>query len=84
MNFKDININEAAFIHPSSIIYGKVRLGKGSSIWPNVVIRAEMHEVEIGSHTNIQDFSMIHVGAATGTYIGNYCSVTHHYTIHDC
>ncbi len=80
----DLNIDKTAFVHKSSKIYGKVKIGYGSSIWPNVVIRSEMHEVVIGSHTNIQDFSMIHVGASTGTYIGNHCSITHHCTIHGC
>jgi len=80
----DVIIDNSAFVHKSSKIYGKVKIGKQSSIWPNVVIRSEMHEVVIGSNTNIQDFSMIHVGASTGTYIGNYCSITHHCVIHGC
>ena len=80
----DVIIDETAFVDKSSKIYGKVRVGNQSSIWPNVVIRSEMHEVVIGSNTNIQDFSMIHVGTNTGTYIGNFCSITHHCTLHGC
>ena len=80
----DVMIDKTAFVHKSSKIYGKVRIGNKSSIWPNVVIRSEMHEVVIGCHTNIQDFCMIHVGADTGTYIGDYCSITHHCTMHGC
>ncbi len=77
-------IDKTSFLHKTSNIYGKVKIGSFSSIWPNVVIRSEMHEVIIGSHTNIQDFSMVHVGSSTGTYIGDYCSITHHCTIHGC
>jgi carbonic anhydrase/acetyltransferase-like protein (isoleucine patch superfamily) len=69
----------AAFIHPTALVYGSVRLGAGSSLWPYVVIRCEAGEVEIGALTNIQDFAMIHGG---GVRIGANCSITHHCVIH--
>ena len=78
----DVNCEKAAFIHSSALMYGKVNLNEGVSIWPNVVIRSESEEVEIGAYSNIQDFVMIHVGYTTGTYIGVHCSITHHCTIH--
>ena len=77
-------VNKAAFVHPSATVYGKVTLAEGSSLWPNVVVRAEMFEVKVGAYTNIQDFVMIHVGDRTPTVIGDYCSITHHCTIHGC
>jgi len=76
------NLDKAAFIHPSAQMYGTVSLGAGSSVWPNAVMRAEMHEIVIGRATNIQDFVMLHVGFETPTVIGDYCSITHHVTIH--
>lgn len=80
----EVSLGEVAYIHPSAQIYGKVRIEDGVSLWPNTVIRAEMHEVVIGRDTNIQDFVMIHVGDYTPTRIGAYCSITHHCTIHGC
>ncbi len=80
----DVAFDEPAFIHPSVQIYGKVRVGREASIWPNTVIRAENYEVVIGEMTNIQDFVMIHVGGRTGTYVGANCSITHHVTLHGC
>jgi carbonic anhydrase/acetyltransferase-like protein (isoleucine patch superfamily) len=79
-----IFLEDAAFVHPSALVFGDVRLGKGASLWPNVVIRSEMFEVRIGERTNVQDFVMIHVGAGTGTYVGSDCSITHHCTLHGC
>ena len=76
----DVRLVDAAYIHPSAQFYGKVTFGVGSSVWPFVAIRAEMHEIRIGAHTNIQDLVMIHVGATTSTIIGDYCSITHHWT----
>ena len=80
----DAVLNSPAFIHPTALIYGKVRLEKGSSIWPYAVIRSEVHEVVVGALTNIQDFVMIHIGIHTGTCIGKNCSITHHCTLHGC
>ncbi|WP_169544639.1 gamma carbonic anhydrase family protein [Sneathiella aquimaris] len=80
----EINAEKAAFIHPTALMYGRITLGEGSSLWPYSVIRAESKEVTIGEHTNIQDFVMIHIGDTTGTHIGAHCSITHHCTIHGC
>ena len=52
--------------------------------WPNVVTRAETYEIQIGARTNIQDFVMIHVGAASPTIVGEDRSITHHATLHGC
>lgn len=76
------NIDPSVWAHESSYLYGRVAIGQGSSVWPNVVMRAEMHHIEIGRMTNIQDFVMIHTGATTPTIIGDFCSITHHCTIH--
>jgi len=80
----DVTVNNAAFIHPSALIYGKATLQTGVSMWPYSVIRAETRDVTIGEFTNIQDFVMIHIGDTTGTHIGSHCSITHHCTIHGC
>lgn len=77
-----VKLDRPAFVHDSALLYGKVAVGPDVSIWPNVVMRAEMHAIAIGEGTNIQDFAMIHVGAQTPTRIGRFCSITHHCTIH--
>jgi len=78
----EVVLDDPAFIHPTALVYGKATIGKQSSLWPHAVLRAESDEIVIGAYTNIQDFVMIHVGYETGTYIGDYCSITHHCTIH--
>lgn len=77
-----VTLDNPAFIHETALVYGKVHIEEGASLWPYVVIRSEMHEVRIGKRTNIQDFVMIHVGNTTPTIIGANCSITHHCTIH--
>ncbi len=80
----DVVLDRPAFIHESALLFGKVHIGPGASIWPHVVTRAEMYEIRIGARTNIQDFVMIHVGNFTPTMIGEDCSITHHATLHGC
>lgn len=66
----------------SAAIYGDVVVGAGSSVWPNAVVRAECQRVRIGRLSNLQDFVMIHVGYDHPTTIGDFCSITHHATVH--
>ncbi len=77
-----LDLDDAAFIHPSALVYGKVRMRAGSSLWCNAVIRSETAHVDIGAYSNIQDFVMIHTDPGVPVVIGEYCSVTHHATIH--
>ena len=76
------DVDPTAWIAPSAELYGRVSVGADSSLWPHCVIRAEAQEVRIGSHTNLQDFVMIHVGYDDPTVIGDFCSITHHATVH--
>jgi len=78
------DIDPSAWIAPSAQIYGKFSIGKGSSLWHNAVIRSECQEINVGRITNVQDFVMIHVGYDEPTLIGDFCSITHHTTIHGC
>jgi len=77
-----VSLDRPAFVHESALLYGKIAIGRDVSIWPHVVMRAEMSDITVGEGTNIQDFAMVHVGGQTGTRIGRFCSITHHCTIH--
>ena len=59
-----VTLDKTAYIHETAYLYGKVYLGPGTSVWPNVVMRAEMQEIHIGARTHLQDFVMVHVGGA--------------------
>ena len=76
------SIDVSVWIAASAELYGRISVAAGSSIWPHCVIRAECLEVRIGRVTNLQDFVMIHVGFDEPTRIGDFCSITHHATIH--
>jgi carbonic anhydrase/acetyltransferase-like protein (isoleucine patch superfamily) len=75
---------DAAYIHPTALVYGQVEVGAESSLWPYAVIRAEAFHVRIGRCSNLQDHVMVHVGYRTPTVVGDYCSITHRAVLHGC
>ena len=79
-----VALDDSTYVHETAYLYGKITIGAESSVWPQVVMRSETHEIRIGERSNIQDFVMVHVGAVTPTIVGDDCSITHHTTIHGC
>ena len=75
-------IDPSVYVAPSAELYGRIQVGEGSSLWPHCVVRSECQHVRVGRMTNLQDFVMVHVGYDHPTEIGDFCSITHHATIH--
>jgi carbonic anhydrase/acetyltransferase-like protein (isoleucine patch superfamily) len=79
-----VDVHPSAWVAPSARLSGRLAIGAGSSIWHNAVARAECEHIRVGRLSNIQDFVMIHVGYDHPTSIGDFCSITHHATVHGC
>ncbi len=77
-------IDPSVFIAPSAQLFGAISIARGASIWHNAVLRAECQRIEIGRMTNLQDFAMVHIAFDQPTIIGEFCSITHHATVHGC
>jgi len=80
----DVELHESVFVSDSARLDGRITIAEGASVWHNVVMRAECCEIRVGRMTNVQDFVMVHVGYEEPTVIGDFCSITHHATIHGC
>ncbi|MCO4753851.1 MAG: gamma carbonic anhydrase family protein [Bacteriovoracaceae bacterium] len=72
------------FLADGSTIIGRATLGTGANIWFQTVVRADVNEIKIGDHTNIQDLCMLHVTEKSPLIIGNNTSVGHQVTMHGC
>jgi carbonic anhydrase/acetyltransferase-like protein (isoleucine patch superfamily) len=72
------------FVAPNATILGKVTIDSGSSVWFQSVIRGDINEIQIGSETNIQDGSILHVADRFGLQIGNRVSCGHRAILHAC
>lgn len=78
-------IPESVFTAPSADIIGEVSIGEQSSVWFQVVIRGDVNKIRIGSRTNIQDHSMLHVTRRTSPLtIGDEVTVGHRVMLHGC
>jgi carbonic anhydrase/acetyltransferase-like protein (isoleucine patch superfamily) len=81
---KTPEIAEAAFVAANATVLGDVRLGARSSVWYGCVLRGDIHSIEIGEGSNIQDLTMVHLADDYGVRIGKYCTIGHAAIIHAC
>src|SRR5262249_11376028 len=78
-------IADSAYIDPQAVIIGDVTIAADSSVWPCTVIRGDVNYIRIGSRTNIQDGSVLHVMRDTHPLIlGDNVTVGHGVVLHGC
>lgn len=78
-------VDETAFIFHGAQVVGDVSIGAGASIWHNCVLRGDVNQIKIGTRSNIQDGTVIHVSTRTfPTIIGNDVLVAHKAMLHGC
>ncbi|XP_027149232.1 gamma carbonic anhydrase 1, mitochondrial [Coffea eugenioides] len=83
-------VDKEAFVAPSASIIGDVQVGRGSSIWYGCVLRGDVNGITVGSGTNIQDNSLVHVaksnlsGKVLPTIIGDNVTIGHSAVLHGC
>ena len=84
-------IHSSVFVDETALVLGNVKIAEDSSIWPLTVIRGDVNAIQIGSNTNIQDNSVLHV-THDGPYnpggfslsVGNGVTVGHRVILHGC
>jgi len=79
------------FIDESAVVLGDVEIGNDSSVWPQAVVRGDMHRIRIGERTSIQDGSVLHITHASDfnpggwpLTIGSEVTVGHRTVLHGC
>jgi len=78
-------IHESAFVAENATVLGDVEIGAESSIWFNAVVRGDVNFIRIGTRTNIQDASVIHISKQTHpTILEDEITVGHRATLHGC
>jgi gamma-carbonic anhydrase len=78
-------LHESVFVADGAKIIGDVEIGEQSGIWFNVIIRGDVNCIHIGSRTNIQDNSVLHVTSKTAPLnIGSDITIGHGAVLHGC
>jgi carbonic anhydrase/acetyltransferase-like protein (isoleucine patch superfamily) len=73
------------------VVIGTVHIASQASIWPMCVIRGDVHKIEVGARSNIQDGSVLHVShdsdylpGGRSLTIGAGVTVGHRVLLHGC
>ena len=78
-------MHSSVFVADGAKIIGDVEIGEYCGIWFNAVIRGDVNFIRIGSYTNIQDNSVLHVTTETAPLkIGSNVTVGHSAILHGC
>ena len=82
-------VHESAFVDPTAILCGLIKVGPNVFIGPYAVIRAdevdengEMEPIVIGANSNIQDGVVIHSKDGASVSIGEHTSIAHRSIVH--
>jgi len=81
---KHPKIGARVFIAPNAVVVGDVEIGDDASVWFGVVLRGDSGRIEIGSGSNIQDNTVIHVSRSHPTIIGGDVTIGHGALLEGC
>ena len=76
----------SAYVDESAQVIGDVVIGEESSVWMNAVVRGDVNHIRIGSRTNVQDGTIVHVmrDPSHPTTVGDDVTVGHGVILHGC
>lgn len=78
-------IDPTAWIAPTAVLIGDVRVGPNTNIWFNCVLRGDINPIIVGARTNIQDGTVVHVEYHKySAIIGDDVTIGHSAIIHAC
>lgn len=81
---KSVQQGDSCFIAPSADVIGNVVLGDNVSIWFGAVLRGDNAYIKIGTGSNVQDNSVIHVDDGVPCQIGERVTIGHKAMLHGC
>ena len=79
-----MRVHETAWVAPTADLMGEVTLGADASVWYHCVLRGDIGAITVGSRTNIQDLTMVHVDEGVPCTIGADVGVGHRCILHGC
>jgi carbonic anhydrase/acetyltransferase-like protein (isoleucine patch superfamily) len=77
-------VGEGHYIAPGAAVIGDCVMHANTSVWFNVVIRADADTITIGEGSNIQDGAVLHVDPGYPMSIGENVTVGHKAMLHGC
>ncbi len=83
---KTPQVAEDAFLAPTAVLIGDVRVGPQASVWFGAVLRGDHpeHGIVVGARSSVQDNCVVHVGDWRPTLIGADVTVGHGAKFESC
>lgn len=77
-------VDPTAYVAPSAVVIGSVKIGPKASVWPTCVLRGDIEDIIIGEGSNVQDGTVVHLADDLAARIGKYVTIGHMAMIHAC
>ncbi|MDX1530364.1 MAG: gamma carbonic anhydrase family protein [Rhodothermales bacterium] len=78
-------LGEGAWVASTAVVLGDVTLGPGASVWFGAMLRGDVHYIEVGAGSNVQDNAVLHVSRGTHPcVVGADVTVGHSAVVHGC
>ena len=77
-------VTNLVYVAEGARVIGNVKIGNGSSVWYNAVIRGDSNSIVIGENTNVQDNAVLHTSHSHGLKIGDNVTIGHGAIVHGC
>jgi carbonic anhydrase/acetyltransferase-like protein (isoleucine patch superfamily) len=77
-------IHDTAFVASGAVVMGAVTLGENASVWYGCVMRGDINRIVLGTCSNLQDGSIVHVSDDYAAIIGERVSIGHRAIVHAC
>jgi carbonic anhydrase/acetyltransferase-like protein (isoleucine patch superfamily) len=77
-------VAQDAFIAPTAVLIGDVKIHAGASVWFGAVLRGDNSSIVIGAGSNVQDNCVIHCADGLPTIVGANVTVGHMAMLEGC
>lgn len=81
---REPEVDPEAFVAPTAVVVGSVRLARGASVWYQAVLRGDAESIAIGADSNIQDNCTVHADPTFPVEVGERVTVGHNAVLHGC
>jgi carbonic anhydrase/acetyltransferase-like protein (isoleucine patch superfamily) len=78
------DVDADAWVAPTALLIGRVRLGPRSSVWYGAVLRADGDEIRVGTGSNVQDNCVLHADPGFPVSVGDGVVIGHGAVVHGC
>ena len=75
-------IHAEAFVAPTAVVVGDVRIGALANVWYTAVLRGDDAAIRVGAGTNIQDGAVLHAEPDVPLEVGDNVTVGHRVVLH--